>query len=75
MVESFAIGGGVLRQLILDPKLPDEILPGDERRKLLAAMRDYDRLGRRAWAAFLERFSVPHLRAPLDTRMVAGDRT
>ncbi len=75
MVESFAIGGGVLRQLILDPKLPDEILPGDERRKLLAAMRDYDRLGRRAWAGFLERFSVPHLRAPLDTRMVAGDRT
>jgi phenylacetic acid degradation operon negative regulatory protein len=72
MVESFGIGGGVLRQLILDPKLPDEIVPGDERRALLAAMRDYDRLGRRAWAAFLERFSVPHLRAPLDTRLVAG---
>lgn len=72
MVESFAIGGSTLRQLILDPRLPDEIVPGDERRALLAAMRDYDRLGRRAWADFLARFSVPHLRAPLDTRMVAG---
>ena len=75
MVESFLIGGGVLRQLILDPRLPDEIVLGDERRALLEAMRDYDRLGRRAWAGFLARFSVPHLRAPLDTRMVAGGAT
>jgi phenylacetic acid degradation operon negative regulatory protein len=75
MVESFLIGGGVLRQLILDPKLPDEIVAGDERRALLEAMRDYDRLGRRAWAGFLARFSVPHLRAPLDTRLIAGGAT
>ena len=75
MVESFLIGGGVLRQLILDPRLPDEIVAGGERRALLEAMRDYDRLGRRAWAGLLARFSVPHLRAPLDTRMIAGGST
>ncbi len=72
MVDSFLLGGRAIRQLILDPQLPDELVPGDERRALLEAMRDYDRLGRRAWAPFLERFAVPHLRAPADTRMSAG---
>ena len=72
MTESFLLGGQVIRQLILDPRLPDEIVPGDDRRALLDAMRRYDVQGRRAWASFLARFSVPHLRAPLDTRMLAG---
>jgi len=72
MVESFLLGGQAIRQLILDPQLPDELVSGDERRALLDAMRDYDALGRHAWAPFLERFSVPHLRAPADTRMIAG---
>ena len=72
MVDSFLLGGRAIRQLILDPQLPDELVPGDERRALFEAMREYDRLGRRAWAPFLERFSVPHLRAPADTRMIAG---
>lgn len=70
-VDSFLLGGRAIRQLILDPRLPDELVPGDERRALLEAMRDYDRLGRRAWAPFLQRFSVPHLGAPADTRMIA----
>jgi phenylacetic acid degradation operon negative regulatory protein len=72
MVESFRLGGQVIRQLILDPRVPDEIVPGDERRALVETMRRYDVLGRRAWAAFLERFAVPHLQAPVDTRMVAS---
>lgn len=69
MVESFRVGGGVLQQLVLDPLLPDEIHPSGEREALFDAMRRYDRLGRRCWADFLESFGVPHLRAPLDTRM------
>lgn len=72
MVESFLLGGRVIRQLVLDPLLPDEILPADTRHTLVAAMLDYDRLGRRCWARFLDRYGVPHLRAPADTRIAEG---
>lgn len=65
MVESFLLGGTALRQLVRDPLLPDEICPSDERNALLAAMREYDRLGRLAWAELLKRWDVPYLRAPL----------
>jgi len=67
MVESFLLGGRAIRHLVLDPLLPDAICPGDERRALIEAMRRYDRIGRAVWAAFLERFDVPHLRSPVDT--------
>ncbi len=72
MVTSFLLGGRVIRQLVLDPLLPDAIAPGDERRQLLEAMVRYDRLGRAAWAGLLARFDVPHRSAPADTRMGAG---
>jgi phenylacetic acid degradation operon negative regulatory protein len=72
MVASFLLGGRAIRQLTLDPLLPDAIAPGDERRQLLEAMLDYDRLGRTAWAGLLARFDVPHLGAPANTQMGAG---
>jgi phenylacetic acid degradation operon negative regulatory protein len=72
MVESFLLGGRVIRQLVLDPLLPDEILPAATRDAMVAAMRDYDRAGRRCWARFLDRYGVPHLRAPADTRIPQG---
>ena len=72
MVTSFLLGGRTIRQLVLDPLLPDAIAPGDERRQLLEAMVCYDRLGRAAWAGMLARFDVPHLSAPADTRMGVG---
>jgi phenylacetic acid degradation operon negative regulatory protein len=71
MVESFLLGGRVLRQLVLDPLLPEAILPVAERQHLVEAMRRYDRFGRGAWAGFLGEFDVPHLRTPVDTRMAA----
>lgn len=74
MVESFNVGGRALRQLILDPLLPEEIHPTAEREALFAAMTEYDRLGRLAWAELLGRFGVPHLRAPLDGRFEARSR-
>ena len=74
MVRSFLLGGRAIRQLVLDPLLPDAIAPGDERRELLAALRRYDPLGRDVWAAFMTRHGVPRRRgfAPADTRMAAG---
>lgn len=72
MVESFTLGGRVLQQLVLDPLLPDPILDTRERDALVDAMRDYDRLGRDCWAAFLSHYDVPHRQAPADTRMAVG---
>ena len=64
MRESFQLGGRAIRQLVLDPLLPDAIVPGRERGALREAMRRYDRLGRDAWAGLLARFEVPHRSAP-----------
>jgi phenylacetic acid degradation operon negative regulatory protein len=53
MAESFQLGGAAIRQLVLDPLLPEPIVPRAERRQLLEALRRYDRLGRRIWAGWL----------------------
>ena len=64
MVESFILGGDAIRHLAHDPLLPEPIVPAAERSALVAALRDYDRLGRGRWRAFLEGHGAPHLRAP-----------
>jgi phenylacetic acid degradation operon negative regulatory protein len=53
MVESFTLGGDAIRQLVLDPLLPEPIVPARERRALLAAARRYDALGRHIWSDWL----------------------
>ena len=70
MVESFLLGGRVIRQLVLDPLLPEPLAPEDERRELAQAMRRYDRAGRRAWASFLAGHGAPHVSSPAH-----GERT
>jgi len=76
MVETFLLGGRVLRQIVLDPLLPDPIAPAAERRALGRAMREYDRLGRGCWAPFLAGHGAPHRRAsgrgPVDLRISEG---
>ncbi len=68
MVETFLVGGSVLRELVRHPLLPDEILDPQPLEALLSAMKRYDRLGRDRWAAFLARHDVPHRALPLDSR-------
>ncbi len=70
MVESFLLGGRVIRELVLDPLLPEPLAPETLRRELIRRMREYDRLGRRAWARFLARFGAPHALTPAH-----GERT
>jgi phenylacetic acid degradation operon negative regulatory protein len=70
MVESFLLGGRVIRELVLDPLLPEPLAPEDERRALAQAMRRYDRAGRRAWASFLAGHGAPHVSSPAH-----GERT
>jgi len=69
MVESFVLGGRVIRQLVLDPLLPEPLVPAAERDALVAAMRRYDRAGRACWTAFLREFGVLHDRTPADLRL------
>jgi len=69
MIESFSLGGRVIRQLVLDPLLPEPLVPAAERRALLQAMREYDRVGRACWARFMREAGAPHHHAPADTRM------
>jgi phenylacetic acid degradation operon negative regulatory protein len=73
MAESFLLGGRAIRQLVLDPLLPEGLVPAAERAALIAAMRRYDRAGRAAWRPFLRAHDVlPHERAPADVRIVEG---
>jgi phenylacetic acid degradation operon negative regulatory protein len=72
MVESFEVGGNAIRQLALDPLLPDALLSGRERALLLETMRRYDHAGRACWSRFLGGFGVvPRRDAPAATRMTA----
>ena len=73
MVESFLLGGRVIRQIVLDPLLPEPMVPAAERTALVDAMRPYDRAGRACWASFMRGFDVlPEARAPVDLRIVDG---
>lgn len=72
MVESFREGGRVIQQLVLDPLLPEPLVDVEARRALVETLRDYDRLGRDAWAGFLGRYDVPHRSAPADTGLAAS---
>lgn len=72
MVESFQVGGRIIRQLTLDPLLPEPMIETQKRRLLVADMRRYDRRGRRAWAEFMEEHGAPAFRAPVHTDGGAG---
>jgi phenylacetic acid degradation operon negative regulatory protein len=68
MAESFLVGGATIRAIVLDPLLPEPMAPVSDRRALIAAMREYDRLGRQCWAPFMKEHSAPTLRTPHDVR-------
>lgn len=80
MVESFLVGGRVLRVLNVDPLLPDPIVDRDLRRSLVESMRRYDRLGRAKWSLFLAHHGAPsHSSVPspdaLPSSLHASERT
>jgi phenylacetic acid degradation operon negative regulatory protein len=75
MVESFLLGGDAIRQVVLDPRLPEPILDARERRALVAALHDYDRIGRRVWSGWLAGEATQPDSCPADVQglAVAGD--
>jgi phenylacetic acid degradation operon negative regulatory protein len=69
MVESFLLGGRVIRQLVLDPLLPERIFEVAERRALVVAMRRYDKLGHACWRAFFADYRLTSQHAPVDSKI------
>jgi phenylacetic acid degradation operon negative regulatory protein len=69
MAESFLIGGEAIRRIVLDPLLPNAIVPTAEREALVRAMTAYDEIGRRCWAPFLDRFGILVTESPMDRRL------
>lgn len=67
-VESFRVGGAALRQIVLDPLLPEPIVPAAERRALIECMQRYDDLGREAWAGWLGEAEAAAAGAPVGVR-------
>jgi phenylacetic acid degradation operon negative regulatory protein len=51
--ESLLVGREVIRHIILDPLLPAQMMPPEERHALIAAAREYQVQARRHWTAFL----------------------
>ena len=73
MVETFLVGGRAIRQIALDPCLPEAIAPETERRALVAAMREYDRAGRAHWSEFMRANDAPHRSAPANLAGLSGE--
>lgn len=69
MAESFLLGGEAIRRIVLDPLLPDAIVPTSERDDLVRAMTTYDQVGRSCWAPFLERYGVFATEPPMDRQI------
>ena len=69
MAESFLLGGEAIRRIVLDPLLPDAIVPTAERDSLVRAMMAYDEVGRRCWAPFLGRYGVLANESPMDRQI------
>jgi len=64
MVESFRVGGNVIRQIVRDPLLPPPLVPAGELAGVVRAMRAYDNAGRACWRPFLERHGIDFADAP-----------
>lgn len=68
MAETFLLGGDAIRRIVLDPLLPDPIIPSTERTTLVEAMIRYDEVGRKVWAPFVARYGLFTAVSPMDTQ-------
>jgi phenylacetic acid degradation operon negative regulatory protein len=73
MIETFLVGGRAIRQIALDPCLPEAIASESERRALVAAMREYDRAGRAHWREFMRAHDAPHRSSPANLSGLSGE--
>lgn len=74
LVETFLLGGKVLRLLAFDPLLPEPILPGAQRGALIGAMRRYDEMGRRHWGRFMRSHGAASRSTPVHLDLAGAPR-
>lgn len=53
LVETLTLGRTVIRDIVLDPLLPKELVDTDLRHRMMDRMQAYDDIGHRLWRAFL----------------------
>lgn len=70
--EAFLLGRDAIRTIVLDPLLPEQLVPGAHRRALIDAMRAYDKLGVGMWLDYLEVDAEAQRRALRFTEATAG---
>lgn len=73
MVETFLVGGRAIRQIALDPCLPEAIAPESEYHALVETMRAYDRTGRAHWREFMRAHGAPHRSSPANLAGLSGE--
>lgn len=69
MVETFLLGGHAIRQLAYDPLLPEPLVPAEERKRVVQAMKRYDEVGRQRWSPFMRSHGAPTRTSPADMRL------
>ncbi|MDA1075090.1 MAG: hypothetical protein O3A63_10075 [Proteobacteria bacterium] len=52
--ETLLVGRAVTRLILIDPLLPEEMIDTQARSRLITAMREYDRIGKRIWRKLYE---------------------
>lgn len=52
-VEGLLLGRSIIRRIVRDPLLPEELLPGTERQRLTEEMRSYQQRSKALWAMIL----------------------
>lgn len=73
--ETFLMGGAVIRVLSLDPLLPDEVLPGGERRRLHEVFVEYEAGGWRFWKETLSMIKRQNVSWDLAIESTADNRS
>ena len=73
MTETFLVGGRAIRTIALDPCLPEAIAAEAERRALVVAMREYDRVGRTHWSEFMRAHDAPQRSSPANLAGLSGE--
>jgi phenylacetic acid degradation operon negative regulatory protein len=69
MVETFLVGGRAIRQLAYDPLLPEPLVPAEQRKRVVQAMKRYDDVGRQRWSPFMRSHGAPTRTSPADMRL------
>ncbi|MFT4572059.1 MAG: phenylacetic acid degradation operon negative regulatory protein [Hyphomicrobiaceae bacterium] len=68
LVESYSLGGEILREILFDPTLPAPLVDVHARTAMVDAMVAYDRIGRALWSRFMRPYGIATVASPVAAR-------